>query len=377
MPQAVAAIVGDDGINVLHAEFRTADGSTPRYPAGLPTPVMLDLPTSGGFEERLSELQAGPLGQRGEGVLYGIRGTRLLVYVPLGADDPLADRAHGTAVTASLAGRRTGTSPDALVVFVAGNSRASYEWLADQSWVDLASTSVYLLLGFDPCAGASAVRRMHADGGLLFSSSGNTTDTTEATASPNGLPETYQVGGVDRHGRTWLPPRPEEPEPFFAIANVVRPYETGARFSFPSASGDSLDGEQPFGGTSGASPTVAGYALELVREARRLLGHTGGRTAEAYAVRPPGGPRPPPRGPLADGRFTRDELVELLHVTATPAEPASPVRYALEGFGATTDTSHRLALAVLRGQQQAPDRAAEQQSHDQVEEQRARLMSRC
>lgn len=377
-PPPVVAVVGDAGLNVLHEEFRTADGSTPRYPAGMPRPVMVNLPKSGSFANRIESLREGPLGQPRPDTLYAVRGTRLLVYVPPGHDDVLTQRAHGTGVASSVGGRVTGTAPDALIVFVAGGGQGSYAWLASQHWIDVASTSVYGVPTSEQCAGAEPVRRLHANGGLLFSSSGNTLDVAEPLAMPNGLPEVYQVGGVDADGRTYMPPHLEEEQPAFAFGTVVRPYESGARFSFPAASGDDLSGSQPFGGTSGSTPTVAGYAALLVREARTLLGDRGRRTAAAMAVRPPGGPRPPSRGPLSDGRLTRDELVRLLHTTATPAEEPGPARYALEGYGATTKASHTLALAVLRGTEGEPSRPQEDAAHAHAETlRRTHSSARC
>jgi hypothetical protein len=376
-PRPVVAVVGDFGINPLHEEFRTPDGSTPHYPAGMPRPVMVDLPRSGSFSDQLAELRQGPLGHPAGGTLYGVRGTRLLLYVPPGVDDILTDRAHGTGVAASVGGNRTGVAKEALIVFVAGSSDPSYDWLSVQSWIDVASTSVYSVPTTDQCAGADPVRRLARAGGLLFSSSGNTYDAAEPLMTPNGLPEVYQVGGVDSTGRTYVPPHLDEPQPTFAAGTVVRPYESGARFSFPAASGDDLKASQPFGGTSGATPTVAGYAALLVQQARALLGDTGHRTADAMAQRPPRGPRPPARGPLADGRLTRDELVALLHHTATPKETPSPLRYAVEGYGATTARSHALALAVLRGTAAEPARPDEDAANAQVEALRGRIAARC
>lgn len=372
----VVAVVGETGLNVLHAEFRTTDGRTPIYPASMPSPVMISLPTTGTFAERMLALRAGPLGQPRPGTLYGLRGTRLLVYVPKGEDDVLDDRAHGTGVSATVAGRRTGSAPEALLVFVPGVQTPSYAWVASQSWIDVATTSTYSVRTTDQCAGAAEIRRLHAAGGLMFSSSGNTTDLAEPLSMPNGLPEVYQVGGVDKSGRTYAPPHPEEPQPFFAIANVVRPYESGARFSFPAASGDSLDGTQPFGGTSGATPTVAGYAAQLILQARRVLQDTGQRSPTALATARKGTPRPS-HGPLTDGIFTRDELVALLHATARPAEAPTPARYLVEGYGATTATSHATALSVLAGHTAALVRPDDDARHAEVENVRANHSRRC
>jgi hypothetical protein len=288
---------------------------------------------------------------------------------------PGPGRAHGTATASSAAGRATGTSPDSLIVFVPGDGDPAYEWLAHQRWIDVASTSEYAIPTTNQCAGAQAARALHADGGLLFSSSGNTYDYYEAASTPNGLPEVFQVGGTDASGATWLPGHPDEPSPFFAFGTVVRPYEVGARFSFAAASGDSFSGTQPFGGTSGAAPTVAGYAAELIATARRTLGHSGARTDTAMAKR--GSPTAVVGGPLADGVFTRDELVDVLHRTATPHEPASAARYALEGYGEAGARSQALALRVLRGQAALPERSDEDSANASAESVRAAQASRC
>lgn len=374
-PPSVIGLIGDDGLNPLHAEFATRDGRDPRYPRGMPRAVRVELPREGDFATRLAELQAGPLGHPTPGTLYAVGGTRLLVYT-VGGGSVLSDRAHGTGVAASAAGLRTGTASDALVVFVAGTTAAAYEWLAEQSWIDVASTSVYSIRTTEQCAGAAATRRMYRNGGLLFSSSGNTQDVLEPLSIPNGLPEVYQVGGVDASGRTWLPPHPEQSEPAFVVANVIRPYESGARFSFRAASGDSLNGSQPFGGTSGATPTVAGYASRLIAQARAVLHSAGGRIGQNLAVAGPGAHRRT-RGPLADGRFTRDELVRILHNTARPAEPASAGRYAIEGYGATDNRSFTTALAVLEGTAPLPERAQEDAANATAENARQQASSRC
>ena len=376
-PLTTIAIVGEMAINPLHAEFRTRDGRDPVYPSGMPAPEMIPFPR-GDFEEAMSELARGPLGTPSPGQLYGLSGTRLLIYGGDGTVDLLEEgpRSHGTASASAAAGLEVGTSPDSLIVHVPQNDGPGFEWLADQQWIDLASTSVYSIRSVEPCEPSDQVRVMHQEGGLLFSSSGNTTDIYEPFSFPNGVPEVFQVGGVDRDGRTWLPGHIEEPSPFFAFGTVVRPYEVGARFSFEAADGDSLEGMQPFGGTSGAAPTVAGYGLELIAEARRILGDAGPRTAEALARIGPAA-QPPRSGPLADGNFTRDELVDLLHRTATPFEPPTGVRYLVEGYGASDARSQHLAIEVLRGDAPLPARPDEDTAHAAAEDFRRLQASRC
>jgi hypothetical protein len=375
-PTTTIAIVGDRGVNPLHEEFRTPDGRDPRYPSGMPRPVRVPLPQAATFADAMAELEAGPLGSPVPGTLYAVAGTRLLIYATPGERGVLgADRRHGTGAASAAAGRDTGTSPDSLVVFVPGTGDAAYGWLAEQSWVDVASTSVYTIPTTGQCAGAEPVRALHRNGGTLLASAGNLYDYYEPLSTPNGLPEVLQVGGTDDSGRTWLPGHLEEEEPLFAAGNTVRPYEVGARYSFPAADGNSVDGTQPFGGTSGATPTVAGYAAELVAEAREVLRSRGSRTGGVLARRGAGA-RLPARGPLADGDLTRDELVGLLHHAATPAE-SGPHRYLLEGFGAWDSRSLVLARDVLRGRQPLPDRSADAEQHERVEQLRAVQASRC
>jgi hypothetical protein len=409
---SVVAVVGESGLNVLHSEFRTPDGADPVYPAGMSAPQFVTLP-GGDFAAALAELRAGPLAQMEPGTLYAVHGTRLLVYAPasagasrsilgdprqeevlapvLGSADPLL---HGTGVVDAVNGTRYGTNPNAIVVLVPSLHPDDWEWVARQSWIDLATTSSYSALPAtaggtvdtaDPsraanaralCEGGRAIADMTRAGRIAFSSSGNTTDATEPLTAPNGLPDVYLVGGVDAQGKSWRPVHDEESDEFYRYGNVVRPYDTGERFSFSAAAPDSYDGTTHFGGTSGATPLTAGWASRIVQEARALLG-TDGAAAGAFAVAAPGTTLPA-RGPLADGRFTRDELIGLLHHTAVAAEAASPARYFVEGFGAFARSSFDLSVAVLRGNATEPSRPDEDAARAQTQQLRvAAFAARC
>lgn len=379
---AVIAIVGEpDPLNVLHADFRTRDGRDAVLPAGMPRPVRVTLPTSGDFEDRMAAVEAGPLGSLKPNTLYYVAGTRLLIY---SAKDQAgrftsnvvtgADRAHSTGVVSAAIGRKYGTAPDALAVFVAGGGSSPWEWVASQSWIDIATTSDYAAPQISSgsnqtaesrlCQGAAAVRKIVGSGRLVFSSSGNTTDQPESITSPNGLPEVFQVGGVDAKGKTWMPGHPEESDPFYAGGNVVRPYETGELYSFTTAGPDTLDGTIHFGGTSGATPRTAGWAAVLVASARRLT--SGGRANGFYAVG-----RKAARGPLSDGRLNGAEVADVLRHVAIPAEPASPGRYFVEGYGALNAKAVATAVAVLQGRANLPARPDEDAAASAVRQARA------
>lgn len=381
---AVIGIVGEsDAVNVLHDDFALTGPLV--LPAGMPRPVVVALPTSGDFASRLAALRAGPLGSPKAGTLYLVRGTRLLLYSVTGEEDFLGeDRLHATGVISSAIGRRYGTAPRAWAVHIPGVEPAGFDWLATQSaWIDVASTSVYAVRSpnsSEPadtpvCLGARPVRSYIASGRLFFSSSGNTSDQPEAVVSPNGLPEVYQVGGADAAGRTWLPGHVEESDPFYAFGNVVRPYETAELFSFQAASPDALSGGTHFGGTSGATPRTAGRAAVLVDHARAVLG--GRASGTALATRAPRAVAPK-TGPLADGRLEGGELADVLRRTARPAEAVEGPRYLVEGFGALSETTTRVAQDVLSGKTALPLRPMDEQFHQVSERLRAAAFSgRC
>jgi hypothetical protein len=377
----VVAVVGEPaGVNVLHEDFRTRDGRTPRYPSDMPRPVMVALPADGNFSVARSALEAGPLGHMTPGVLYGVAGTRLLL-VNAGAgryDGVQSDALHATGVADSITGTRDGTDQQALVVLVLSNDPDSvYPWLARNAWIDLASTSDYSIhTTSDPtqCAGADDVRSFTARGHLLFSSAGNTTDQPEPLVAPNGLPQTYIVGGVDSAGNTWFPGHPAETDPFYAAGNVVRPYETGAPFSYEAAAPDSFTGLTHFGGTSGATPLTAGWAAQLVSYARQRLHSTLGTVRGALAT----GPAKPKVGPLSDGRFTNAELRGLLHAVAIQHSGLPPgAAYGAEGYGALNAASISRAEQILNGSLATPGRAADDQAYTTIQQVRAEVFARC
>lgn len=386
---AVIGIVGEpSALNVLHADFRTRDGRDAVLPTGMPTPVRVTLPHTGSFAHRLAQVASGRLGHLRADTLYYVAGTRLLVYAPKRPsgewtrDVVSGDRLHPTGVVDSAIGLRYGTDPDALAVFVAGAGPSPWDWVAQQPWIDVVSTSAYgspeiYASSSSPsgsllCQGADAVRRIVASGRLVFATAGNSTDEGAQLTSPNGLPEVYFVGGVDEQGRTWLPGHTQESNPWVAFGTVMRPYDTGELFSFPAASPDSLRGTSPFGGTSGATPRTAGWAARLITEARQLTASSAGRGAYSDG-------RAMARGPLADGRLTGPELRRLLRHVAVPAEPPGPERYFVEGYGALNRSAVALATRVLRGVAAEPERPDEDAAAAATAQARSALFSpaRC
>ncbi len=379
-PRAVIAVVENNGVNVLHDDFRVAPGDRVVLPPGFPGVRWLSLPETGSFDERLQLARQGTLGNLQPGQLYWIKGTRVGIFIPPGSNvrDIFADREHGTGSASSAIGSRHGTNPDGLVVVVPDASVAAWSWLVKQQWIDIVSTSYYGIQADTQerrptCPAARFITKIVEQGRMVFSSSGNV-EHVGAAFAPSGVPAAYQVGGVDDVGRTYVPTSPGTS----LAVTPTRPYETGDRFDFLAADPDSLAGSARFGGTSGATPSTAGRAADVLESARGLTGSmwTGVRDG-AVAV----GPRSarPPMGPLRDGRLEADELMRLLHHVAIPAEPQSPVRYLIEGFGALNDDAVVHAKSVVAGTAAEPDRRDEDRLHEVVETLRSALFSevRC
>ena len=388
----VIAVVGDAGFNVLHQDFATADGRDPMLPAGFPRAVPVRLPSSGSFHDRLAAAEAGPLGHLKRDTLYRVLNTRVIGVIapsdtgqPAATVDLLADRLHGTGVASAAVGLHYGTAPNALLVFVVGEWSNSWKWVAAQPWIDLAVTSNYTPVdAADPtniantsCAGGAAIHDMAASGRLVFGSSGDN-DQQGIVQAPLGLPDVYQVGGVNADGTPWAGVHPNESDPTFATGQVTRPYVTGDLYSFMAASPDALTGASHFGGDSGAAPLTAGRAAMLLAAARGRLRTPNTVRSGLLAWLGPAAQRPP-KGPLADGQLTAAELSLVLRHTATRSLPDSPASYAVEGYGAVTPASTRVAGAVLAGVAALPDRSQDDADYAAVTQMRSVIFNsaRC
>lgn len=351
-PLVVAIVETGSGLNVLHKEFRVRPGQDLRLPTGIPSAELVRLPSKGSFQQRIDGVRDGPLGNMEPGTLYRVADTRIVgIYTPPGSDtrDITVGRWHGTGVSGAAVGARFGTNPHALLLYVTGVNEQGWQWLAEQDWIDVVSVSSFKVIDSredkaGACQGARAVRDLVASGRLVFTASGNG-DQFEQLLSPAGLAEAYQVGGVDEDGRSFGWPG----------RGSTRPYETGDRWSFDVADPDSLSGSMEFGGTSGAAPSTAGRAAELVAHARMILRRG-----------------TPSRGPLSDGTLTSGELTDLMHHVATPAETA-PGSYLIEGYGAFRGSEVASAKRILAGRAEEPARAEEDTLHRAVEAWRTAL----
>lgn len=413
--QAAEAVVAlqDSGINPYHQVFRNSDPrflehpSTylPGYPANA-KPLRLTLTGQKDWAAAVKkDCAVWQTVRRGE--LYYVPGTRIVGAISFSPQTkiscpaatgrpPILDfNGHGTMVASRAASNAYGGCRECLVVMVqypanALETEAAYgalDWLgANTSWIDVESHSWGPLLfgAWDPtdraflvAGGAGLARRSErnaqrhpafwASGNGLAGRGGVLGAPGTATAPQIG-PSAFAVGGHDSGQVTaWtgFPPH--------LVSDACASW--AAKRDHLTESGDSIGG-----GTSAATPFVAGGAARMLREARAILGDSSTGVRDGVAARGPAGLVP--GGPLADGTFTLAEWRALLLKTATPRPvkqfedgpacgtgqfgplpvswtdvPAQAPEYLLIGYGAVDDPAQALASKVLRGTAALPDRA--------------------
>lgn len=357
-PPVVIAVIGEDGFDPLHREFATRDGRDVRLPAAIEgKAVRVQLPRGGSYDARHAAMLRGPLGKLKANTLYYVRGTRLLIWTgtrTTGSVDK-GDNEHGTGVASLAGGRTLGHAPDALIVMALDHFDLSWAWMAQQSWIDVGTSSAYdPLVGAAPviCVATAAVKAVRQSGRLPFLIAGNGPSDTTGSAMGQS-PHVVRVGGVNDDGTTRLPGDGS------SVASYSgRGYDIAERYVFTIVEYGTDDGYVKAGGTSGSTPLIASRAAGLIAYARQLVGDRGTGSRNGALVVAPRGARTPSRGPLADGTLTADELLATQLAAASPAR-AEPTRYAVEGYGFFGDQAQELVKRVLAGRADLPERTAD------------------
>lgn len=409
-PNAIVAII-DTGINPYHVTFRDSSRRARVHPSkylpGYPKDAIalrLSLNETRYWEAVKKDCKS-VWSKVKPGRLYWFPGTKIVGAISFEAESAvnceaaqppgakiLDYGAHGTMTASRAASVEYGACRDCQIVAVQGFVEESVSWAAENStWIDAQSNSWGPFLPLWEPAGVSpgalplvndpefvstveAAAKKH----LSFWATGNGALTRlgvlghPTILDPRMTPSIVMVGGHDSgYVNLW----PDFP-----------PHVVSDSCNSWAAYHDEIDksDEDVGGGTSGASPFAAGGATRMLLEARRILGddRTGVR-GDVVAEGPPGVVS---QGPLEDGKFTLEEWRTVLFKTAT----ARPVRQHEDGsvcdavgglvlysstplqwkdvppnypeflhigYGAVDDPAVELALDVLAGRAELPDRA--------------------
>ena len=408
--QGVIAIV-DTGINPYNVVFRDRSPLAQRYPGsylpGYPKHVpalrlTLDAPS---YDAALRADCDRVWKHVRTGQLYWIPGTKIVGAISFNpsletacagaTSTTILDAAgHGTMTASRAVANGYGACPQCRIVEVqavkdgfglvtlsddAEAARRGVQWAGDNSsWIDAQSNSWGPPAPYDPTgttgilSGSSQLARTveaAARKQLAFFASGNGAANLDAppprptVGYAQVTPSALIVGGEDSgHALTWpnIPVHLAQDACDNWAASATSTTESAATIG---------------GGTSSATPYVAGSAVRELIEARRLLGDH--RTGIRGGVAADG--RHASRGPLADGVLTLAEWRRVLLTTATTrpvaqpsdgpvcgttssvgpqwsALPAAFPEYLLIGYGVVDGPARALAAKVLAGEAAMPDR---------------------
>ncbi|HEV2756338.1 MAG TPA: S8/S53 family peptidase [Actinomycetota bacterium] len=385
----------------------------PGYPKdAIALRLTLDVP----YEEAIERDEAVWKSVQG-GKLYWVAGTRIVGAISFGAGGTscpspvqvppvgaflqeqctehkiLDDHGHGSMTASRAAGAPSSLAPGARIVAIEGLGARSVEWAADQGWIDVQSNSWISLVPPPVPSGVTAAFSRAASKMLTLAASGNgTAYLAGAAPTPTYLlstapPGVVLVGGHDNGKSTLWAGSP--------------PHVVADAYAGMTAIARSVEEMRPDPiacCTSAASPYAAGGAAAVIAEARRLLGSSGAGVHEGIVAC--GRTGAVAKGPLADGIFTLQELKDVfLHTAeALPSEgrddgdihwagdprapdhpefgpganpfcvgctttplpwktlPGAADAYAFVGYGGINEHSVAAAVAVLRGEEDMPDR---------------------
>ena len=314
IPQdAVVVAVVDSGINPYHLDWLLAempqnlddddandvafDASPEEWLPGFEAPtggvhaLPLTLPAAASDEveplrEQDKEAIDGVQKSTADAVhLYYVPGTKIVGLVDFAGNGAVASaNAHGARAASVAVGNVYGACPECLLVFVNnGGGEDAFEWAISQDWIDVVTNSwgygsVYLPVN---AAGTNGRDRIYSGSDLELSREVSERGQTIFFSAGNGLRNDFILPNPtlfsSQEGPDWM-------ITVGAIAPDGRGSYTGhgkpadiASFGsqYPSQGGDTADGEGTFGGTSSATPTIAGtYARALWWARQQLSGES-------------------------------------------------------------------------------------------------------
>lgn len=268
---------------------------------------------------------------------YWAPGTKAVGMVDFGGGgfNLPAGSAHGVGTSSVSAGAIHGTCPECVVVFIpygGSDIEAASNWAMQQDWIDVVTNSWGLsLISRDRLYSGSNTdlqRTASERGQTIFFSAGNgqgntfTAPNTTLFSSQEGPDWNITVGAIS----------PDEGGSYTGHGKPADIAALGSGYpSAPSSGNSSVDSEGTFGGTSNATPVVAGMYARALWWARTHL--DGPSKTQADGVVASGAPRAcgeeRPDCELGDGVLTAAELRSRLFAgavhTAAGYDPLGPV----------------------------------------------------
>jgi hypothetical protein len=303
-------------------------------------------------DNKLTELKASSPGKLHG---YWIPGTKVIGALTYSDDGALwrGIDAHGVGTTSSAVGNLHGTCPECLLFFVdygdtPEEGEAAIDWVMKQPWIDAVSNSYgYSIAVRDRIYSGSSVEQQRdatLRGQSIFFSAGNgqagafdAPNTTEFS-SQEGPDWIVTVGAVSPGMDNYYDagPSQDSDEGHGAYSGAGKPADiAGIGSDYPTAytaNEIGATGPSGFGGTSNATPEVAGlYARALYKARTRLAGPSRTQDGGVIAAGAPvtcAAARPDCE--LGDGKLTGQELRRRLFEGATH----SPAGFAFYTAGA-------------------------------------------
>ena len=288
---------------------------------------------------------------------YWMPGTKVIGAVDFGTTKMLgAPGDHGQGTTSSSVGNLHGTCPECLLLFVnidgAGNAaiEQAIEWAMDQPWIDVITNSYGLSAAVRDRlysgSNVEAQRKATERGQTVLFSAGNGNDgsfvvpNTTSFSSQEGPDWIITVGAISPgednyyYRKGYTGDAADKTAYHSSYSGTGKPVDiAGIGSNYPTAYGAEqvgATGNSGFGGTSNATPQIAGTYARALHMARRDL--PGPSRIQKNGVIARGGrydcAKVRPKCELGDGELTAAELrTRLLHGAIHTETGVSPAGY--------------------------------------------------
>ena len=250
--------------------------------------------------------------------LYHVPGTKVIGYVDFAGEGAgiTTSNAHGAKASSVAVGNVFGACPECLLVFVNnGGGEDPVDWAMRQPWIDAVTNSYGYAI-------TPARDRLYSGSDLALQREASERGQTVFFSAGNGIGNTFHVPNPtlfsSQEGPDWIVTVGAiSPGERASYSGHGKPADIASFGSdYPSQGGPTVSDDSTFGGTSSATPTVAGTYARALWKVRALLdGPSRVQANGTIAVGAPVACGPEnPACELGDGNLTVTELrTRLLH----------------------------------------------------------------